>query len=136
MARPSRSSRVRARLLSLAHAVHRDDPSSGAATPVPTFLCVYRDESTYDVRTLELTSTAHALIDILQAGNRTLFGAIEESATREGVPVDAAFLEATSVLLALTFPNARNPARFTPLDLSAAGLASGDAGVAARRRSV
>jgi hypothetical protein len=96
MARPVALLRAH-RLLALAHAVHRD----GVVPPFPetsTHLCVYRDPETHEVRTLELSPAAFALIDELAAA-RPLTVAIEAAARRAGAPLDRGFLEATSAVL-------------------------------------
>ena len=86
------------RLLGLSHAVQRTD-SEGLA-PEPTFLCVYRDPATSEVKTLELSPAAHALLERLARGDTTLASAIESAAARVGAPLDRGFLEATSAVLA------------------------------------
>jgi hypothetical protein len=84
------------RALALAHAVHRDTPPERT----DTFLCVYRDSATHDVRTLELTRSAYRLLEASSDGTQTLTAAIAMTAAHEGLPVDAKYLEATSALLA------------------------------------
>lgn len=84
------------RLLALSHPAHRDE---GSASQEKTFLCLYRDPSTHDVKTLELTAAAHALLEELGA-DRPLSSAISRAAERVGAPLDRAFLEATSAVIA------------------------------------
>jgi hypothetical protein len=89
------------RLLALKHAVHlfdADEPREPEERP--THLLVYREPETHDVRVLETTPVAHALLGGLSTGTATLYECIAAAAERERIPVDQPFLEALAELLA------------------------------------
>ena len=82
------------------HAVHRLQADEGARdVPArePTTLLVYRDAE-HDIRYLELTPLAAAILDHLQGG-ATLQRAVVDACAAVGLPVDGAVLESTAALL-------------------------------------
>lgn len=89
------------RFLLMSYAVHElpadeDDASVPAARDVA--LLVYRDGD-HDLRYLELTAAAAAIVERLLRGD-VVSSAVTEGAASAGVPVDEAFLQGTSRLLA------------------------------------
>jgi len=90
-----------ARVVRYAHAVHRlsSDPGDRAEPErSPTALFVYRGPE-HDVRYLELTPLAAAILERLIAGE-TLRSALEDAARALGTPLDQAVLEGAARLLA------------------------------------
>jgi hypothetical protein len=87
------------RLLALSYPVHRIDRDA-PLEPEATFLCVYRDPETHEVKTLELSFAAYALLQQIELGECALKMAIEKAAARVGATLDRPFLEATSAVIA------------------------------------
>ena len=88
------------RLLALTHAVHRSEPALGREIPrEPTWLCVYRDPASLEVRTLELSAVAHALLEMLGRSPVPLAMAVRAAAESAGVPLDAGFVRALGEML-------------------------------------
>jgi hypothetical protein len=88
------------RLVRYEHAVHRldaDEAARDVPAPEPTALLVYRDDE-HDVRYLELTPLAAAILERLIAG-ATLRDAVVGGATALGHAVDAAVTQSTAALL-------------------------------------
>ena len=118
-----------ARVVRYRFAVHRlsaDLDDRSPPEPVPTALFVYRSPE-HDVRYLELTPLAAAILERLLAG-ATLREALEQSTGELGVPMEGAVLDGTARVLAdlcergavsgaraseplpADLPNARDPA--------------------------
>lgn len=90
------------RLLRARFAVHRldDDGDVAAVVEGPFALCLYRDETTHRVRSLELTPVAAALLEEVVRRDRPLVEVLRAVAEREGVPIDGAFVAGVSDLIA------------------------------------
>lgn len=76
------------RVLRLEWSVHRDPVERGRS-----LLCLYRDPETHRVRVLEITPVAAAILEELGRGDRPLVEALRVAAEREGVTIDANFVE-------------------------------------------
>jgi hypothetical protein len=61
---------------------------------------VYREPATHEVKTLELTPFAFALLDALVRPHASLLAAIREVASRDGVALDEPLVSALSALFA------------------------------------
>ncbi len=90
------------RLLDLEYPVHRlgTDQEGGALGREPISLCLYRDSKTHDVETLELTPVAARLFVLIEQQTTALDQVVRSAADAARLPVDLAFIEALSVLLA------------------------------------
>lgn len=91
------------RIFAASHAVHllEHDDEDGTPDPREVRLLLYRDAE-HQVRTLELSPVAHAVLGELLAG-ATLGDAVVRGATKAGEAVTEALLERTSTLLAEGF---------------------------------
>ncbi len=94
------------RVLKLEHPVHSmgTDGSGAPTAPAPVSLLLYRDRTTHDVETLELTPVAATLLAaIAHRGGypppMPLARVVREAADAHGAAVDLAFVEALSTLL-------------------------------------
>ena len=87
------------RLLSLAFPVQRWQAGDLPPDPSPVSLCVYRDPQSFEVKTLELTELAMAILLGAQGGALSLTELVEH-AREQGALVDTPFVEALSELLA------------------------------------
>lgn len=90
------------RLLRVEHTVHRLDPGGdpSAVVPEPTWLCLYRDPASHDVRTLELTPITGLLLEEIGRSERSLADVVRAVAEREGATIDVGWVEAFSGVLA------------------------------------
>ena len=97
------------RLLELDYPVHRvaTDGTGRPAAAAPASLCLYRDPSSHEVETLELTPVAATLLGAIDAQSNepptraaTLAELVRRAAGAHHVPIDVAFVEALSTLLA------------------------------------
>jgi len=90
------------RLLHLGFAVNRlgADGDDSEVTRGPTALCLYRDPTTHDVETLELTPVAAAILAGIERDHASLTEVVRNASGEKNVEVDVAFVEALSALLA------------------------------------
>jgi len=90
------------RLLKLEYHVHQmgTDGSDAPAEHSPVWLCLYRDRKTHDVETLELTPAAARMLAEIARQTAPLAEIVRSAAEGERLPVDVAFVEALSSLLA------------------------------------
>jgi hypothetical protein len=95
------------RVLKLEYPVHSmgTDGSGAPLAPAPALLLLYRDRTTHDVETLELTPIAATMIAaVARRGGyppaMPLARVVREAAAAHGATVDVAFVEALSTLLA------------------------------------
>jgi hypothetical protein len=90
------------RVLRLTYPVHRAaDPGALAElSRSPIALCLYREPTTHDVRTLELNPVAAALVEAMGRADRPLTELVRDVAAREGATIDVAFVDAFSALMA------------------------------------
>ena len=88
------------RLLELEYRVHEMGVDGGEA-PVksPVWLCLYRDRTTHEVETLELTRVAARIVAEIARRPAPLAEIARDAAEAEGLRVDAAFVETLSALL-------------------------------------
>jgi hypothetical protein len=82
--------------------VHRLDADGSHAelSPEPFSLCLYRDARTHEVATLELTPVTARILAAMARGASPLADIVRAAAEAEAMPVDRAFVEALSTLLA------------------------------------
>ena len=66
----------------------------------PVALCLYRDPTTHDVETLELTPVAAAILAGIEQDHASLTDVVRNASGQANVEVDVAFVEALSALLA------------------------------------
>jgi len=90
------------RLLDLEHPVHRlgTEQEHDALVRGPISLCLYRDPKTHDIETLELTPVAARILALVERQKFPLDEVVRNAAEVAGTPIDIAFVEALSVLLA------------------------------------
>ncbi|MBI2389656.1 MAG: hypothetical protein HYV09_08670 [Deltaproteobacteria bacterium] len=99
------------RILRARWSVHRlpDDDPRAASVPArwpasvvegPFALCLYRDAASHEVRVLELSPIAAAILEEVAPGHRAVVEAVRAAAEREGFAIDAPFIEAFSELVA------------------------------------
>ena len=96
-------------LLALDHAVHHigTDGAGRPEAPAPVSLCLYRDPTTHEVETLELTPVAATLLAAIDAQSSepparraSLSALVRSAAEAHRASIDVAFVEALSTLLA------------------------------------
>jgi hypothetical protein len=90
------------RLLALDYPVHRMGTDGAGAPQAPSvaLLCLYRDPATHEVETLELTPVAATMLAEIARQGRPLTDVVRSAAEAHHLPVDVAFVEALSTLLA------------------------------------
>lgn len=91
------------RILRAHWSVHRlpdDDPRAASVVPGPFALCLYRDASSHEVRVLELSPIAAAILEEVASGDRAVVDAVRAAADRQGFAIDGPFIEAFSELVA------------------------------------
>ena len=96
-------------LLALDYAVHHigTDGTGRPDAPAPVSLCLYRDPTTHEVETLELTPVAATLLAAIDAQSSepparraSLSALVRSAAEAHRASIDIAFVEALSTLLA------------------------------------
>jgi hypothetical protein len=88
-------------LVQVQHAVHRitrDEPCA-ELVQAETYLCLYRDATSYDVRTLELSGSAYAMLMYART-QATLAESVRLAATQTSEVVTATWLESFAALMA------------------------------------
>jgi hypothetical protein len=91
------------RLLDLGYPVHRVETEAelAALAHEPITLCLFRDQATHEVQTLELTPIAATMLRSIDSGARLpLTQIVRNAAALHDVQVDVAFVGALSELLA------------------------------------
>jgi hypothetical protein len=90
------------RLLQLEYRVHQMgvDGSAAPAHRSPVCLCLYRDRKTHEVETLELTPVAARMLAEIARRAAPLAEIVRDAAEGGRLPVDVAFIDALSTLLA------------------------------------
>lgn len=90
------------RLLQLGFAVHHlgAEGDDGQVVCEPVALCLYRDPTTHEVETLELTPVAFAILAGIEQQSASLTEIVRNASGELGIEVNVAFIEALSALLA------------------------------------
>lgn len=66
----------------------------------PFTLCLYRDPATHEVRVLELSPIAGAILEEVEKGDRTVVEAVRAAAARESFEIDGEFVGSFAELVA------------------------------------
>jgi len=92
------------RIVRTGFAVHRipedlEDPSRLEVVAGAFALCLYRDPATHEVRVLELSPIAAAILEEVAPGTSTVVEAVRAAAVRESFEIDGAFVGAFAELV-------------------------------------